>query len=552
VLSGRRRRSPPTPATGTSATSTRSSPRSTSRRWSPRTRAAAAPRAERGRAWHLAEAAAGPDEDVAAELERAAGRTQARGGLAAAAAFLERATALTAEPKRHAERALAAAQTNFEAGALDDAVALLDIAAAGALGNLELARVHLLRGQIAFAARRGRDAPLLLLKAARELEVVDPDLARETYLDALGAALFAGRLAQSGASALEVSRAARTAAAAPRDPRAADLILDGLALLISDGPSTAAPVLRRAVSAFREEEIATEQSVRWLSLAGRAARFIWDYEAWDAITRRQIQVARDMGALAVLPIALNARAGVHIFAGELAAAASLCQESDALSEATGSAAVPYSALLLDAFRGRADEATRRIETCTSDFLARGEGMGLTVAQRASAVLYNSLGRYEDALAAAEQAAENPHELWFATWGAVELIEAASRAGKAERGVGALHWVTVTARAGGSDWGLGVEARSRALLSDGDAAETLYREAIERLDRAHVRFELARVPPSLRRVAAARAPPPGRPRAAAHRVRDVQCVGERSVRRAGRARVAGHRRACPHAQRRDPG
>ena len=211
--------------------------------------------------------------------------------MAAAAAFLERATALTAEPHRHAERALAAAQTKYEAGALDDAVTLLDIAEAAALGNLELARVHLLRGQIAFAARRGRDAPPLLLKAARELEVVDPDLARETYLDALAAALFAGRLEQSGAIAFEVSRAARAAAPSPRDPRAADLLLDGLALLISDGPSIGAPVLRRAVSAFREEEIATEESARWLWLAGRAARFIWDYEAWDALTRRQIEVA---------------------------------------------------------------------------------------------------------------------------------------------------------------------------------------------------------------------------------------------------------------------
>lgn len=172
--------------------------------------------------------------------------------------------------------------------------------------------MHLLRGQIAFAPRRGRDAPPLLLKAARELEVVDPDLARETYLDALAAALFAGRLEQSGASAFEVSRAARAAAPSPRDPRAADLLLDGLALLISDGPSIGAPVLRRAVSAFREEEIATEESARWLWLAGRAARFIWDYEAWDALTRRQIEIARDTGALAMLPLALSARGRTHI------------------------------------------------------------------------------------------------------------------------------------------------------------------------------------------------------------------------------------------------
>jgi DNA-binding CsgD family transcriptional regulator len=441
------------------------------------------------RTWHLAEAAAGPDEEVAGELERVAGQAQARGGLAAAAAFLERATVLTAEPHRHAERALAAAQIKYEAGALDDAVTLLDIAEAGALGDLEGARVHLLRGQIAFAARRGRDAPPLLLQAARELEVVDPDLARDTYLDALAAALFAGRLAPSGAGAVEVSGAARAAALTSRDPRAADLLLDGLALLISDGPSIGAPVLRRSVSAFREE-IATEENVRWLWLAGPAARFVWDYEAWDALTRRQIEVARDAGALAVLPLALNARASVYIFAGELSAAASLCQESDALSAAAGAHAVPHSALALDAFSGREDDAMRRIKTCTSDFIAHGDGMGLTLTYWATAVLCNSLTRYEEALEAAEKATDG-HELWFSTFAAVELIEAASRAGKAQRAVGALDWITATVRAGGSDWGLGVEARSRALLSDGQAAESLYREAIDRLGRARVRLELAR-------------------------------------------------------------
>ncbi len=352
------------------------------------------------RAWHLAEAAAGPDEDVAAELERAAGRAQARGGLAAAAAFLERASDLTPEPVRRSKRALAAAQTKYEAGALEDAVALLATAETGNLDDLERARVHLLRGQIAFAARRGSDAPPLLLSAARELDAVDPSLARATYLDALTAALFAGRLA-TGSSALEVAKAALAVRSSPQPPRAWDLLLDGLALQITDGPSIGTPVLKRAVGAFREEDMATEDVMRWLWLAGRAAGFIWDYDGWDALTARQLKAARDVGALAVLPLTLSTRASVHLFAGELAEAASLFEESAALAAATGSRTVSYGALALAAFRGHEDEAARLIDACTSDSIARGEGNGLTLAQWATALLCNGLARYEEALAAAE-------------------------------------------------------------------------------------------------------------------------------------------------------
>jgi DNA-binding CsgD family transcriptional regulator/tetratricopeptide (TPR) repeat protein len=442
------------------------------------------------RAWHHAQAASGPDEDVASELERSAGRAQARGGVAAAAAFLERASALTLDPARRAELALMAAQTKYEAGALEDAVALLATAETGTLADLERARVHLLRGQIAFAARRGSDAPPLLLSAARELDSVDRSLARATYLDALTAALFAGRL-EIGSSARDVARAALAAGSSPQPPRAWDLLLDGLALEITDGPSVATPVLKQAVGAFRDEEIATKDVMRWLWLAGRAAGFIWDYDGWDALTARQLTAARGVGALAVLPLTLSTRATVHLFAGELAHAASLFEESADLAAATGSRTVPYGALALAAFRGHEDEAARLIEACTSDSIARGEGNGLTLTQWATALLCNGLARYEEALAAAEQAAEDPHELWFSTWVAVELIEAASRTGNAERATGALEWLASNARASGTDWGLGIAARSRALLSRGDGAESLYGEAIERLGRTRLRVDLAR-------------------------------------------------------------
>jgi len=443
------------------------------------------------RAWHLAEATAGPDEDVAAELERAAGRAQARGGLAAAAAFLQRAVELTPEPGRSVQRAFAGAQTSYEAGALDEALALLGTAERGAAGELQPARVQLLRAQIAFASGRGSDAPPLLLKAARELEAVDAPLARATYLDALAAALFAGRLAR-GAGVLEVAEAVRGAPPSPQPPLAGDLLLRGLALLITDGPSVGTPVLKRALRAFRERT-ATEEDIRWWWLAGPVAGLIWDHEGWDALTARQIEVARNVGALAMLPLALSTHAGALVFAGELRAAASLVEESKALSRATHARIVPYAALTLAAFRGREDEVKRLMQTSTKDSMASGEGMALTMAQWATAVLYNGLARYEDALGAAEQAAKDPRELWFSNpfgW-PVELIEAASRTGEVERAADAMEWLSSTAGASGSDWGLGVEARSRALLSDGDAAERLYQEAIERLKRTRLRVDLAR-------------------------------------------------------------
>ena len=442
------------------------------------------------RAWHLAEAAVGPEEDVAAELERAAARAQARGGLAAAAAFLRRAAELTPEPGRCAKRALAAAQTSYQAGALDEALALLGTAETGAGRAVEPARVQLLRAQIAFASRRGSDSPPLLLEAARELEAVDPPLARATYLDALAAALFAGRLAR-GASAVEVAEAVRLAPAAPEPLEARDLLLRGLALLISDGPTVGAPVLKQALRALRDEEIATEEGIRWLWLAALAAAFIWDYESYEALTARQIQVARNLGALTMLPLALGTRSGVHLFAGELPAAASLIEESDALAMATHGRINQYVPLPLAAFRGHDDEVKRLVQSSTKDFVDTGEGMGLTMAQWATAVLSNGLARYEDALGAAEQAAAYPHELWFSNWVAIELIEAASRTGEIERAADALGWLSRTARAGASDWGLGVEARSRALLSHGESAERLYGEAIERLGRTPLRVDLAR-------------------------------------------------------------
>jgi len=443
------------------------------------------------RAWHRAHAAAGPDEDVASEVARAAERTQARGGLAAAAALLERSAALSADPTRRAARALAAAEATHHAGLPDAALGLLATAETGPLDELQRARADLLRAQIAFVLSRGRDALPLLLAAAKRFEPLDVTLARETYLDALWAAIVVGRLADSGDGVPEVAKAAATVPPAPDPPRPADLLLDGLTLLTTEGYAAAAPMLERAVSAFRGDDITREEGLRWLWLACHVARLLWDDEGWEALCIRHLQLSRDTGALAVLRLALNQRMGVHEHAGELAAAASLREEADAVGEATGSELAPYGALALAAWQGREADLTELIEARMSDLVARGEGAGLAIIPWASALLYNGLGRYREALAAAQEAGAYHHEVLFSTWALVELIEAAVRCGRPEPAVDALRRLSETTRASGTDWALGIEARSRALVSDDEAAERLYLEAIERLARTRIRAELAR-------------------------------------------------------------
>jgi DNA-binding CsgD family transcriptional regulator/tetratricopeptide (TPR) repeat protein len=442
-------------------------------------------------AWHLAEAAAGADEDVAAELERAADRAQARGGLAAAAAFLERAAALTSKPSRRVERALAAAQTKYGAGALNDALALLGTAEPGAVDDAQRARVHLLRAQIAFAAQRGGDAPRLLLGAARELEAVDPDRARTTYLEAVEAALFADRLAR-GADVVEVSNAALAGPAARRPPRPTDLLLQGMATLPIDGHAAAVPILKAALSAFREEAALPPEESRWLSLACRAAWDIWDEESWRLLITRELQRARDAGALTAMPLLLTSLSYLHVLCGELPTAESLLDEIRAITAATGIPAHLYVEIWVAALRGREPELSALLEDFTTDAKVRGEGFALGFAGQASAVLYNGLGRYEEAFAAVREAVDVAPYSQLSTPSAVaELVEAAARAGGRRIAERALERLTLSTRPSGSDWALGVEARSRALLSDGDAAERLYQEAIERLRRTPVRVQLAR-------------------------------------------------------------
>ena len=301
------------------------------------------------RAWHLAAAAVGPNEAVAHELELSADRAKARGGQAAAAAFLQRAVALTGDPARRAGRALEAAQANLGAGAFDVARRLLAIAEAGPLDELGLARIDLLRAEIVFAQRRGGDAPLLLLLAAQKLEPLDVRLARNTYLDAWGAALFAGHLASEGGALRDVSRAAAKAPA-PAESLPRDLLLDGLALIFAEGIPAAAPLLRDAIDAFRGDGEATaEEVLRWGWLAARGAIWLWDYESGLEIPERAVQLARDSGALEVLALVDNVCGQAAAWGGDFELAGLLAAEVEAVKEATGSRIGPYAAISLAGF-----------------------------------------------------------------------------------------------------------------------------------------------------------------------------------------------------------
>ncbi len=442
------------------------------------------------RAWHLAAAARGTDEDLAAERERAAGRARARGGLAAAAAFLRRSFSLTRDPAERAERALAAAGASLHAGAFEAAVAVLAAAEAGPLDDLQRARVALLRGQIASASGAGREAPAQLLQAARQLEPLDPMLARETYLDAWGAALFAGPLADE-VGLLEVSEAVLAAPRPDWSPRPSDQLLDGLATLVVEGRAAAAPTLRRAVKAFRGSEVSVEKGLQWAVLASSASVELWDFESWDAVITRQMELARAAGALAPMSIAINGAGIVVTWRGELATAARVAVEGEAVTAATGTRIAPYGAMLLAALRGREDEARALFDSTIADAHAGGEGLGVQYADWATAVLYNGLGRFEDALAAARRASDVTPLLFVSLWALPELIEAAVAIGQRELAPAALERLQASVDANPTGWGLGVAARSRALLAEGMEAEDAHREAIEQLGGTPLRPELAR-------------------------------------------------------------
>lgn len=443
------------------------------------------------RAWQRGQAATSPDEAIAAQLERMAGHARARGGAAAASAFLADATELTPDPVERVRRALAAARAKLDAGAAAAALELLAQAQAAPPEPLLQAQIELLRSKIAFALNRGRDAPALLLSAAERLRDLDPLLSRETYLEALMASVFAGRLGWTPDSApAGAALAARSAPPAPSPPRALDLLLDGLVLRFTQGYTAAVPTLKRAVRQFRLDSDAGTAGLHWYGLVGRIALDLWDQQSWDDLAARQLRTLREQGVLTLLPVALAYRAGVCVHAGRFDEAAALIEESHAISQATGAPPPLYLEPVLAAYRGQEDRTLQLVRTSLHNATARGEGRVIPIVQYAAAVLHNSLGQYREALAATDWAVEHD-DIGMYGYNLLERIEAAARCGETAIATDAMRQLAGRADGVGTEMALGVVARSQALLAQGAAADEFYRAAIEHLERSEVHVLQAR-------------------------------------------------------------
>ncbi|MCV7204998.1 AAA family ATPase [Mycolicibacterium peregrinum] len=455
------------------------------------------------RAWHAAYAAAGPDDAVAAELEASAWRAQRRGGIAAAATFLERAAILSADPALRSSRAIAAAEAKREAAAPEAAYELLSLAELNPLTELQRAQVGRLRAQMEFTRSRGglpgappvRHAAGMLLDAAKRLENLDDEMARETYMEALAAAMFTSRSQPEAlVVAAEAARAAVERAEAPTGP--IDLLLIGMANLITDGLPAAVEPLRTALELWGEQTRRHDgRAFRWLALAfpivhESAAHEIWDDDLVDRLATDMIGYARATGALAILPPAIAYQAGVQTHKGEFVTAARLMEEADSISEAIGHRPMKYHKVELAAWRGDLTEAGDLIEAGMAEGTAKGEGRLLGAAGYAAAVLYNGLGRYQEALTAAKQTCEF-HDIGFYCWTLIELVEAAMRVGERDVAEDAVRRLERCTESSGTDWGLGVLAAARAVVADDTEAEVLFKESVERLSRTQIGVQLAR-------------------------------------------------------------
>jgi DNA-binding CsgD family transcriptional regulator len=439
------------------------------------------------RAWHLARAALAPDERVADELERSAGRAQARGGLAAAAAFLARAAELTLDPAKRARRALQAAEAKQLAGAPQEALSLLAMAADGPVEELDRAMLQRLHGQIDLDLRRAADAVPLLLDAARRLGRSDPRLAREAYLEALRAASVAGRL---GGGMVAAAKGARKAPPPTGPPDAIDLLLDGLAARFTEGYAASAGALKQALAAVCDERGRAGRDVRWPWLGRRVAPDLFDDDTWHAFATGNVQIAREAGALAVLPLALSYHSLLRCFEGELTAAAALLDEADEIAEATGTAEMVFGRVLLAGCRGDHRLGLAQIKASELTASERNEGVVFTFGEHARALLYNGLGEHAAALAPA-RSASGRDELMVSVWALPELVEAACRCGKRELATDAVERLAERTGAAGTELALGIEALARALINEGPPAEELYREAVERLGRTRIALHTAR-------------------------------------------------------------
>ncbi|MFI5709372.1 AAA family ATPase [Kribbella sp. NPDC051620] len=442
------------------------------------------------RSWHFAQAAAGPDEALAADLELSAGLARARGGAAAAAAFLNKSVELTPDPARRAARAVSAAETKYAAGAYPAALNLVGLAQSGPLDPLHRARADIVRARAAWALGDSRDTLAVLLQAAGQLGSVDVERSRDTYIEAVATATFAGALG-SEVDVLQLAGALRSAAPAPAPARAADLLLDGLTVRFADGYPAGVPLLRVAVQAFRAPDL-TDADIEWLPLACAAAAHLWDIDSWSELATRKVRLTRRAGALSTLPLALDSSASLHVLTGELTETRSLLDELRTVRDVTGTSAVPMSAVLCAAWQGDDTSLSTLAEQSADELKARGTSLSLSVMSWSQAVLANGTGRYAVALTAATEATQQYFATNMPPGGAfAELVEAATRSGQLDQARAGIEQLSAITTVAGTAWAVGVETRCRALVADDASADGLYRSAIEQLSSTRVRGELAR-------------------------------------------------------------
>nr|WP_202980495.1 LuxR family transcriptional regulator [Microbacterium caowuchunii] len=440
------------------------------------------------RAWHRAQAVLGLNEEAAAELEQSAGRALRRGGLAAAGAFLQRATELTPDPADRSRRALDAAEAKQETGASGAARELLAVAEAGPLDALQRGRLELLRAQISFHLTRGADVPGMLLDAAETLAPLDGALSRNIYLHALDAAIITG-----GPTGIRIAEAMLSRFASDVPTRPVDLLLHGLAVTMTRGYAEGVPTLRCALAVLRDSarDAIRDNTVRpWLWIAGRVAVGILDDELAHVLAECDVAMARADGALARLPASLNFHANVLVISGQLTRAGELAAEAAAIADATGGVQMRHAQAILAGWRGDQAETDALNDLTFHDPSYPADGTEVALAQYATAVLHNGLGEYALAREAAAKACDSI-ELSLSTVALPELIEASVRTGEPERAAVALEELSARARASDTSWARGLEARSRALTVTGPGAEDHYREATARLDDSRVRGEAAR-------------------------------------------------------------
>ncbi|MFD4669681.1 AAA family ATPase [Lentzea sp. NPDC058450] len=440
-------------------------------------------------AWHLAQAASFPNEEIAAALEDSAQRAQIRGGMAAAAAFLARSAVLTPDPGRRAHRALSAACAATVVGGVEQASRLVALAEAEPVNEEIAARIDLVRARIAFLARRDQHVADRLVSAAQRLRSFDPVLARDTYRQAFSVATHAGSLAAEG-GLREVALAVRTAPA-PAEPQAADLLTDGFALSVTEDHAAGASLIDRALVGITEAGAVSDTELCWLTMATPAAQMRWDADGWDRVSARHVRVSRTVGALTTLSTALSQRAVLSMVRGDVRAASDVIEDALAVPRGAGDRFAYDVQIALNALRGNESACDELFRRSDGDLARQGRIVEPIFVHWAAAVLYNGFGRYEDALARARPAAEFLDEPVYSVWTCAELVEAAIRCGRRSSVPAALARLSESTRASGTDWALGIEKSARALTLEGDAAETLYREAVDHLGDAGMRFPLAR-------------------------------------------------------------